>query len=735
MASRVGIAGRTERPSSRGVNVRVDTIAAPRIGQGAAQAWSIMARSASRVQNRAAAIYENEASVEGSLRGTRDALAGAIDPNTNRSTVRGAAYTKAAVDTALTTMSANAQLHLLELFMQNPDDPAALLDAAKSYGDGLTGALMEIDPGAAVAGGARLATSARPLITSAINNREQKVAAAKKAARERAEAINDASTAVNAEHLFSDDPEEAAASMAAVQQSYADTQRYVSASEAEQRLLPRLSNGKSKAHVISMDDRMKTRLAMLLDAAPANIRDKLGIYSGYRSVEHQRTLWANALKKYGSAKAARKWVAPPGKSNHNGGFAADLSYDGKSLASAPASVKKWVHDNAERFGLKFPLAHEPWHIEIAETRGGAPFDGVKPNDTQILYDQKFYDQNISAGAKAWILRQDDWVTPYMDLVQGELVLPTYDKDGNQIDVNISERLSDDAYEELLADVARQIKFRNTQEDRAAKAGDDATAERQAQNKAALTFRTLASGETVTLSDGTEKTLERPTYEELLEAQSRRDISATDFTDLVESIQKQEAEVDDEQFAELMITKVNSGEDIKDDLMNNLDRLTSKRVKELFDYNRVAVERRDELSDNQKFFMGRLEKALQSSGPGGALDQSVSQRIQAAVIEYNARVREGDPAEDVYNDIVGRASYDLNSIGRLVNSRDLTPRFAVPDPTRPGWINPAASAQALATALAEGRITAAGFERQKRLIVRWQRSQQAALAAEQARTKK
>lgn len=85
---------------------------------------------------------------------------------------------------------------------------------------------------------------------------------------------------------------------------------------------------------------------------------KVTIRSGYRSVAEQQRLWSAAVKKYGSEAAARKWVAPPGKSNHNRGVAVDLGGD-LSLA----------HRLAPQFGLTFPMGHEPWHVEPAGARG------------------------------------------------------------------------------------------------------------------------------------------------------------------------------------------------------------------------------------------------------------------------------------------------------------------------------------------------------------------------------
>lgn len=84
----------------------------------------------------------------------------------------------------------------------------------------------------------------------------------------------------------------------------------------------------------------------------------IGITSGYRSPERQAQLYQQAIKKYGSEKAARKYVAPPGKSKHNSGAAVDLRY-------ANDAARKWAHDNAAAYGLNFRMGHEPWHIELA----------------------------------------------------------------------------------------------------------------------------------------------------------------------------------------------------------------------------------------------------------------------------------------------------------------------------------------------------------------------------------
>lgn len=119
-----------------------------------------------------------------------------------------------------------------------------------------------------------------------------------------------------------------------------------------------LAAGHDRSHIDGLDETFRNALSALIAGAPPELAGQIGIQSGFRSPERQAELYQQALAKYGSPEAARKWVAPPGKSNHNHGGAADLSYGSDA-------AKKWVHDNAGNFGLGFRMSHEPWHIEPA----------------------------------------------------------------------------------------------------------------------------------------------------------------------------------------------------------------------------------------------------------------------------------------------------------------------------------------------------------------------------------
>lgn len=109
---------------------------------------------------------------------------------------------------------------------------------------------------------------------------------------------------------------------------------------------------------------LKRRYDKMLADAPEEVRNAIKVNSGYRSIARQEQLYREALAKYGPAEA-RKWVAPPGKSNHNYGEAMDLGF-------GSPEARAWVHAHAKEYGLTFPMDNEPWHVERAEKRGRNP---------------------------------------------------------------------------------------------------------------------------------------------------------------------------------------------------------------------------------------------------------------------------------------------------------------------------------------------------------------------------
>lgn len=141
--------------------------------------------------------------------------------------------------------------------------------------------------------------------------------------------------------------------------------------------------GHDASHVDNLNNNFVQNLSAMIHDAPPNIREGLGIFSGARSYERQQELFDAEVRKRGSVAAALKagMVAPPGRSLHEHGKAADLSFNGQSLARAPKEVIAWVHQNAGKYNMHFPMSYENWHIEPMGTRDTkAPSYIVAKND-------------------------------------------------------------------------------------------------------------------------------------------------------------------------------------------------------------------------------------------------------------------------------------------------------------------------------------------------------------------
>ena len=92
-------------------------------------------------------------------------------------------------------------------------------------------------------------------------------------------------------------------------------------------------------------------------AAAKKDGQKIYIASGFRSLERQKVLFAQAVKKYGSEKVASRWVAPPLISHHPWGVAIDVNYPDEPVGAS------WLEVNGSKFGLCRVFENEWWHFE------------------------------------------------------------------------------------------------------------------------------------------------------------------------------------------------------------------------------------------------------------------------------------------------------------------------------------------------------------------------------------
>lgn len=108
-----------------------------------------------------------------------------------------------------------------------------------------------------------------------------------------------------------------------------------------------------------MDATFRQRLQDMIAASGGRV----WLTSGFRSSDEQAQLYADAVAKYGEAEAGN-WAAPPGRSKHEHGLAADIGGDWD-----------WLAKNAAAFGLWLPMSWEPWHVELQGSRDDQEHSG------------------------------------------------------------------------------------------------------------------------------------------------------------------------------------------------------------------------------------------------------------------------------------------------------------------------------------------------------------------------
>jgi hypothetical protein len=89
------------------------------------------------------------------------------------------------------------------------------------------------------------------------------------------------------------------------------------------------------------------------DAAAAGVR--IRVTSGWRSSRYQDRLLQDAVSRYGSQKAAARWVATPETSPHVSGEAVDVR---------PSGAATWLARHGSAYGLCRIYGNEPWHYEL-----------------------------------------------------------------------------------------------------------------------------------------------------------------------------------------------------------------------------------------------------------------------------------------------------------------------------------------------------------------------------------
>lgn len=116
----------------------------------------------------------------------------------------------------------------------------------------------------------------------------------------------------------------------------------------------------SNAAIANLDSRL---LDAIQDAARGAEAESITVIvnSGWRGIQYQKQLLAEAITEYGTEDEARRWVSTPQESRHVSGDAVDIgSWD----------AAEWVDEHGSAWGLCRVFDNEPWHFELLTSAGG-----------------------------------------------------------------------------------------------------------------------------------------------------------------------------------------------------------------------------------------------------------------------------------------------------------------------------------------------------------------------------
>lgn len=436
----------------------------------------------------------------------------------------------------------------------------------------------------------------------------------------------------------------------------------------------------------NLDDTFATNLASLIQSAPAEIGPGLQLGSAYRSVERQQELWNAALKKYGSAAKARRWVAPPGGSYHGKGQAVDLWYNGQRLDQAPKHVRDWVHENAPKFGMHFPLGNEPWHIEPHGTRG------TKPATAQETVTNRPLRQTMSPAA----------------------------------------------WERIDAEMRQRISFMNTQTDRQRLAEEREQTRIQDAASVEVSTRIFAAGQE---DPATGKPIQPITSLEIRDLARAGILSRERADSFIKQLETERPEKSDKTVYVDLMARIENGEDVFNEILGNADKLTQDDLRGLIDRNRTRAETVGKLSPMAQRSRDRLKDMLEPNPMLGGIDFEDRKLRQAqALAEFDRRAlavqESGEDLDEVASEIGNRSKTQTFDMSINVLDRLVLPRFSVAaQGPSPRWIDVAQSAKALLEARATGKITAAEFEAQNDLLLQWHTMQEEVMRSNSANQNK
>ncbi len=666
-----------------------------------------------------------EAAAQGQFQGSIDGATGDFDLQT-WGTIRGNAYNKAAADAFVNTLETQTMQNIARIRSEHPADPVGLEKALTSYTNGVATKIGEKFPPAMAPYRKRAMARALPAIEAANENRF-------KLTRDKAEASAiQRDMVVNAEiksvssGLLSSNPRISQAAAVTLQGLREDHLRFYKQTDAAGKPLfsaKEIAKADQDFYSRVMTSSVRSWFAEQPDKAQAYMKLTTG---GFKI---NMDMSGDVAAPPGGKEARGARNNNPGNIEF-GSFAKNRGAVGSDGRFAKfSSPSQGIQAMGDLLGV-YQSQHNLTTIGQMINRWAPPEDdnptsdyaarvaravGIGVNDP---VDLRAEPDKLARMVAAMIEQENGYQVYSESYVTRSLASdgPIEPMKPAKETVDLGKLLNPKTLDALESDMRSQISFTNSLADRQERIDDKAIKALQDANDAEMYIRLAGAGEE---DEATGKQLVPPTIQEVQAARRDDLISASAAKGLVKALKSDEVTRSDPEVHRDILRRIYDGQDAKDFIYENMDRLKPSDAKSLLSENkRENGNVEGDLTGAAKTYHNELKSTLTPDSLMAKLDSGHEMRKFNALSEYRKRVGEGEEPERVSRDILDRANREISFGLKSKINNLLLPRFAVPS-SEPGRIDIGQSAASLKAAFDANQISEASFQRQKALLVQWQ----------------
>lgn len=698
-------------------------------------------------------MYEDQldaqAQAEAKTQGATAGLTGDFELQ-DYGTIRGRSYNQAAIETFTATVETKSIVQLQELQAKYGTDPDALKAGIENYTKGQVSELSKLDPAAAEIYKQRMIVRGAPAVEAAKDAAYKLTKDQADAALIENEVALKAEVKSNATDLFSENPDRSRAAARAIGMVQNEYMKIYTAKDPV-----------TGRPLYSAEEIAKAKKAfgatVMNDATLAwfdGQKDKAGAYMKFTSGDFKiklNSVGGTAKVKMANSGSTRNDPLKPQLQQqlsaaasavgdgidvvvHSGG---QETHDevAAGIGNRTGSVR---HDHGGAGDMRLSLGgqilpfneNRDLYVKFAEGLAAAGVTGIG------IDERKGYIHAGGGPEAAWGYGKKGGKGEYLPADFGEAI--ARGRSGEKIEYkpstsefSVRDSLPSAALESLESEMRSRITFSNQMIDRRDKQEKDELEAQQNKNEFEMTARIFG---TAGIDPETGQAPPPLSQSDIMAAVRSNLIDPGKGSLLAKALATEKPLKSDPATFRNLQARLYAGEDVYNDVLRAADKLTPDDAGQLLGKNQTQNRGgEDDLTKDQKFLLGNLDKLLTPRAGDAKWDEGREERRFFALDEFRRRVR--DPNEtmqprEIMLEIADRATADKVSQDMSELGRRIWPRFAVQAPQGGNRIDARASAVALNAAYQSKKITEATFKSEMAALLEWNKIQISVMAEEE-----